>query len=65
MGRPTRSSRPSYAPTYLSLGYAPKDSGRLQEPATAREQAARLAPHDPAPRQELTRLERPAMAAMC
>ena len=50
--------RPNYFPTFLSLGYAFKDGGRLAEAATAWEQAARLAPHDPTPRYELSRLGR-------
>ena len=50
--------RPNYVPTYLNLGYAFKDSDRLAEAAAVWEQAARLAPHDPAPRQELSRLGR-------
>ena len=44
--------RPNYGPTFLNLGYALKDSGRLAEAAAAWEQAARLAPHDPVPRYE-------------
>jgi Flp pilus assembly protein TadD len=35
------------------VGYALKDTGRLAEAAAAWEQAARLAPDDPAPRHEL------------
>jgi tetratricopeptide (TPR) repeat protein len=50
--------RPNYGPTFLNLGYALKDSGRLAEAAAAWEQAARLAPNDPAPRLELSRLRR-------
>jgi tetratricopeptide (TPR) repeat protein len=50
--------RPNYAATYLNLGYALKDSARLEEAASAWEQAARLMPNDPAPRQELSRLGR-------
>jgi hypothetical protein len=50
--------RPIYAATYLNLGYALKDSGRLEEAAAAWEQTARLAPYNPAPRQELSRLGR-------
>jgi len=50
--------RPNYAATYLNLGYALKDSGRLEEAAAVWEHAARVVPHDPAPRQELGRLGR-------
>jgi tetratricopeptide (TPR) repeat protein len=50
--------RPNYAATYLNLGYALKDSGRNEEAAAAWEHAARLVPHDPAPRHELERLGR-------
>jgi tetratricopeptide (TPR) repeat protein len=53
--------RPNYAATYLNLGYALKDSGRIQEATAAWEQAARLAPHDPALREERGRLRRPVM----
>ena len=50
--------RPNYGPTFMNLGYALKDSGRLAEAAAAWEQAARLAPNDPGPRRELSRLEK-------
>jgi tetratricopeptide (TPR) repeat protein len=50
--------RPNYYLTFLNLGYALKDGGRVAEAAAAWEQAARLAPNDPVPRYELSRLGR-------
>ena len=50
--------RPNYFPTFLNLGYALKDGGRVAEAAAAWEQAARLAPHDPVPRYELSQIGR-------
>jgi protein O-GlcNAc transferase len=48
--------RPNYAGTYLNLGYALRDSGRVAEAVTAWEQALRLAPNDRTAREELGRL---------
>jgi Flp pilus assembly protein TadD len=48
--------RPNFAATYLNLGYALKDSGRIDEAARAWEEVVRLAPNDPVVRQELSRL---------
>ncbi len=56
--RQSLSYRPNYASTYPNLGYALKDSGRLAEASWSWEQAARLVQHDPATRQELSRLGR-------
>jgi protein O-GlcNAc transferase len=50
--------RPNYAATYLNLGYALKDSGRIDEAARAWEQVMRLAPNDETAREELARLGR-------
>jgi tetratricopeptide (TPR) repeat protein len=50
--------RPNYPATYLNLGYALKDCGRLEAAAGAWELATRLAPQSPAPRQGLSRLGR-------
>ncbi len=48
--------------TYLNLGCALKDSGWIEAAVGAWEQALRLAPGDPAVRQELARLGRPSPA---
>ncbi len=52
--------RPNYAATYLNLGYALKDSGRIDEAARAWERVVRLAPNDPVVPRELARLGRTA-----
>ena len=49
---------PHYAATHLNLGYALKDSGRLDEAAAEWEQTLRLAPGDTAVRHELMRIGR-------
>jgi len=50
--------RSIYPGTYLNLGCALKDSGRIEEAVGAWEQALRLAPDDPAARHELARVGR-------
>jgi tetratricopeptide (TPR) repeat protein len=51
------SLRPDHAATHLNLGYALKDSGRIDQAVLAWKQALRLAPNDLAARQELARLD--------
>ena len=51
-------SGPNHPATYLNLGCALKDSGRMEEAVTAWEQALRLAPGDPMVRAELARVGR-------
>ena len=41
--------RPNYAATYLNLGYALKETGRIDEAAAAWEQVRVLAPDDQRP----------------
>ncbi len=48
--------RPGYPATYLNLGYALKDAGRIGEAVVAWEQVLRLAPDDPSAREELERI---------
>ena len=54
--RRSLSLRPHYAATHLNLGYALKDSGRLEEAIAEWEQTLRLAPGDRAAREELMRI---------
>ncbi len=51
--------RPSFAATYLNLGYALKDSGHIEEAARAWEHVMRLSPNDPTAPEELVRLRTP------
>ncbi len=53
--------RLNHPATYVSLGYALKDSGRIEEAVGAWEQALRLAPNDPTASGELMRQGRMAM----
>ena len=48
--------RTNHPATYLNLGSAPKDAGRMSEAVAAWEQALRLAPGDPAICAELARV---------
>ena len=56
--RRSLSLRPDYAATHLNLGYALKDSGRLDEAVAEWEQTLRLAPGDTAARHGLARIGR-------